>query len=145
MAFLIIYVGNVCHSQTTKCFPHVWMVKESKPNRIKTAYAFKRKYESRCYCYCYYDFFVSVKNIYNYTLGANRVSVVYNVTLILRLEYVVLVMLFSMIKVLCVYISTFRNMCAVPNMAVLYTSFMSCYVIHVFYKWFGNDCNRLYY
>ena len=43
MAFLIIYVRNVCHSQTTKCLPHIQIVLELKPNRIKIAYAFARK------------------------------------------------------------------------------------------------------
>jgi hypothetical protein len=94
------------------------MALESKPDRIKIVYAFMRKYESYCYCYCYYDFFISIKNNYNHTLGTNRVSVVYKFTVILRLQYVIPVMLFPMIKVLYVYISTFRNKRAVPSMAV---------------------------
>lgn len=138
MAFLIIYLRNVCHSQIKKCLPPVWIVFESKPNRIRIAYAFIHKYESYCYCYSYYDFFISIKGTYNYTLETNRVSVVYNVTVILRLQHVILVMLFPMMKVLYVYFSTFRNICAVPSMVVLCTSFVSCFPGMLF-TYFIND------
>jgi hypothetical protein len=43
----------------------------------------------------------------------------YNVTDFLRLQYVVRVMLFHMINALCFYLSTFRSMCAVPNMVII--------------------------
>jgi hypothetical protein len=59
MAFLLIYVRNVCHNQITKCLPLLWIVLESKPNRIRISCAFMHKYESYCYCYSYYDFFTS--------------------------------------------------------------------------------------
>lgn len=111
---------------------------ESKPNRIKIVCSFKWKYESYCYCHSYYNFFISIKNTYNYTLGTNHVSVVYNVTLILQLQYVVSVMLFLTIEVLYVCISTFRNMCVVPSMAVLCTSFMSCFP-NMLFTYFTND------
>ena len=109
MAFLIRYVRNVRHSQTTKCLPHIQIVLESKPNRIKIAYAFARKQENYCYCYCYYDIFIPTKNIYSYTLETICVSVVYKVTVILRLQYVVPVMLIPMRKVLYIYISAFSK------------------------------------
>jgi hypothetical protein len=37
------------------------------------------------------------------------------------------VMLFPMLNVLYFYISTFRSMCAVPNIAVFCSSSISCY------------------
>jgi hypothetical protein len=37
-------------------------------------------------------------------------------------------MLFSVIKVLYFYISTFPSMCTLPGMAVFYSSLMSCFL-----------------
>ena len=48
------------------------------------------------------------------------------------------VMLFPMLNVLYIYISTFRNMCAVPSMAVLCSYLMSC-VGGLLPRYFLND------
>jgi hypothetical protein len=45
----------------------------------------------------------------------------------LWLQFMVYVMLFPTIKLLYLYISTFRSMCAVPNMAVFCSYLMMCF------------------
>jgi hypothetical protein len=95
-------------------------------------------------------FFISTKNSYNNTLETNRVSAVYsyNITVILRLQYVVPVMLFPMIKILYVYIITVSK----HVRSAQYGCFMyllhvvlSSYVFHKFHKWFWDGCNCPYY
>jgi hypothetical protein len=49
------------------------------------------------------------------------------VALILWLKFMVLVMLLPMLNVLYFYISTFRSMCAVPNMALFCSSSILCF------------------
>jgi len=57
--------------------------------------------------------------IYNYIPDTKRVSRVYSVAAVLFLQFVLHVMLFRPVKyVLYFYISTFRSMSAMPNMAV---------------------------
>ena len=56
--------------------------------------------------------------IYSYIHKTNHVSRVYNVAAMMWLEFVVHVMLVSMINILYFYVSTFRSMFSVPNMAV---------------------------
>jgi hypothetical protein len=77
-----------------------------------------------CYCFCYYCF---IKVIYNYILETNHVSRACNVAAILLLQYSAYAMLFYMTNVLYFYISTFRSLCAVPNMAVLCSCLMPCF------------------
>ena len=51
-------------------------------------------------------------------LETKCVSTVYSAAAILWLQFVVCVMLFPMINLLYLYISTFRSMCALPNIAI---------------------------
>jgi len=53
-------------------------------------------------------------------------SVGNTVLAILLLLFIVLISLVSLLNLLYFYISTFRSMCAVPNMAVFYSSLTSC-------------------
>jgi hypothetical protein len=66
-----------------------------------------------------------IRAVYNYIPQINHASRVYNIAGNPCLQYTVQVMLCPVIKDLYSYISTFRSMCAVPNMAVLCSSFMS--------------------
>ena len=50
----------------------------------------------------------------------------YSVAAILFLLFMVLISLVSMLNLLYFYISTFRSMCAVPNIAVFCSSLTSC-------------------
>ena len=71
--------------------------------------------------------------IYNYIPETNHVSRVYNVAAVRYLQFVLNVMLFRPVKyVLYFYISTFRCMCAVTNMAVFCSSLISCFPGMVF-------------
>jgi hypothetical protein len=67
-----------------------------------------------------------MRGIYNYVPETNHVFLVYNVIAILLLQFMVHVMLFPIINVLYIYISTLRSMCAVPNVAVFCSSLMPC-------------------
>jgi hypothetical protein len=58
---------------------------------------------------------------------ANHVCGVYNVAAILWSQLMAHVMLFPFIIIFCFYISTFWSLCAVPNMAVLCSSLISCF------------------
>ena len=51
----------------------------------------------------------------------------YSVAAILLLLFMVLVSLVSVLNLLYFFISTFQSMCAVPNMAVLWSSLTSCF------------------
>jgi hypothetical protein len=68
-----------------------------------------------------------MQGIYNYITEINHVSMVYNFEAILWLQYMAHVMLFPMISVLYFNISTSQSICAVPSMAVLCSSLMSCF------------------
>ena len=50
-----------------------------------------------------------------------------SVAAILLLLFMVLISLVSVLNLLHFYISTFRSMCAVPNMAVFWSSLTSCF------------------
>jgi len=66
-------------------------------------------------------------DIYNYAVETTHVSTVCNVAAVLYLQFVLHVMLFGMLSVLYFDISTFRSVCAVPSMAVVCSSFISCF------------------
>jgi len=68
-----------------------------------------------------------MQGIYTYIPETNYVPREYTVAAILLLLYMVLISLVSVLYLLYFYISTFRSMCAVPNMAVFCTSFTSCF------------------
>ena len=63
-----------------------------------------------------------MQGIYSYIPETNHVSRVFSVTAILYLQFMLNVMLYPMLNVLYIYISTSRSMCAVPSMAVLCSS-----------------------
>ena len=69
-----------------------------------------------------------MQGIYNYIPEKNHVSGVYSVAAALYLQFVLHLILFRILNMfLYFYISTFRSMCAVSNMAVFCSSVMSCY------------------
>jgi hypothetical protein len=76
--------------------------------------------------------------IYNSIYETSHVSRVYKVAAVLCLQFMLHVMLFPMLHVLYLYISTFRSMCAVPNMAVFCSSLISCFP-GMFLGYFLND------
>jgi len=59
-----------------------------------------------------------MQGIYIYIPETDFVPRQYNVAAILLLLFMVLISLVSLLNLLYFYISTFRSMCAVPNMAV---------------------------
>jgi len=65
--------------------------------------------------------------IYIYIPEANYVRREYSVAAILLLLFMTLISLVPVLNLLYFYISTFRSMCAVPNMAVFCSSFTSCF------------------
>jgi len=76
-----------------------------------------------------------MQGIYTYISETNYVPMEYSVAAILLLLFMVLISLVSVLNLLYFYISSFRSMCAVPNIAffVWYLDFMfSWYVAHVF-------------
>ena len=78
-----------------------------------------------------------MQGIYTYIPETNYVPREYSVAAILLVLFMVLVSLVPVLNLLYFYISTFRSMCAVPNMAV-FCSFLiltfSWYIAHVFSK-----------
>ena len=63
--------------------------------------------------------------IYTYIPETNYVPREYSVAAILLLLFMLLISLVSVLNLLYFYISTFRNMCAVPNMVVFCNSLTS--------------------
>jgi len=76
--------------------------------------------------------------IYIYIPEKNYVPREYSVAAILLLLFMVLISLVSLLNPLYFYISTFRSMCAVPNMAVFCSSLTSCFSVMLL-KYFLND------
>ena len=66
-----------------------------------------------------------MQGIYTYIPETNYVPREYRVAAILFLLFIVLISLVSVLNLLYFYISTFRSMCAVPNMAVFCSSLTS--------------------
>jgi hypothetical protein len=60
----------------------------------------------------------SMQGIYTYIPETNNVPREYIVAAILLLLFMVPISLVPALALLCFYVSTFRSMCAVPNMAV---------------------------
>ena len=63
--------------------------------------------------------------IYTHIPETNYVPREYGVAAILLSLFIVLISLVSVLNLLHFYISAFRSMCAVPNMAVFYSSLTS--------------------
>jgi len=70
-----------------------------------------------------------MQSIYTYIPETNYVPREYSVAAILLLLFIVLISLVSVLNLLHFYISTFRSMCAVPNMAVFWGSLTSCFPV----------------
>ena len=68
-----------------------------------------------------------MQGIYTYIPETNYVPREYSVAALLLLLFMVLISLVSVLHLLHFYISTFRNMFAVPNMAVFCSSLNSCF------------------
>jgi len=66
-----------------------------------------------------------MQGIYTYIPETNYVPREYSVAAILLLLFMVLTSLVSVFNLLYFHISTFRSMCAVPNMAVFWSSLTS--------------------
>jgi hypothetical protein len=79
-----------------------------------------------------------MQGIYAYIPETNRVPKEYNVEAILSLLFMVPISLAPALVLMYFYISTFRSMCAVPNMAVLFSSLTSWFPDMVL-KYFLND------
>jgi len=76
--------------------------------------------------------------IYTYIPQTNCLPKEYSVAAILLLLFMVLISLVSVLKLMDFYISTFRSMCAVPNMAVFWGSLTSCFP-GILLTYFLND------
>ena len=68
-----------------------------------------------------------MQGIYTYIPETKYVPREYSVAAILLLLFMVLISLVSVLNLLYFYISTFRSMCAVSNMAVFSSSLTSCF------------------
>ena len=79
-----------------------------------------------------------MQGIYTYISETNYVPREYSVAAILLLLYMVLISLVPVLNLLYFYISTFRSMCAVPNIAVFCSSLTSCFPGMLF-TYFLND------
>ena len=79
-----------------------------------------------------------MQGIYTYIPETNYVPREYSVAAILLLPFMVLMSLVSVLNLLYFYISTFRSVCSVPNMAVFCSSFTSCFP-GMLLTYFPND------
>jgi len=70
-----------------------------------------------------------MQGIYTYIPETKYVPREYSVAAILLLLFMVLISLVSLLNLLYLYISTFRSMCAVPNMAVFCSSLTSYFLV----------------
>jgi len=68
-----------------------------------------------------------MQGIYTYIPDTNYLPREYSVAAILLLLFMVLISLVSVLNLSYFYISTFRSMCAVSNMAVFCSSLTSCF------------------
>jgi hypothetical protein len=66
-----------------------------------------------------------MQGIYTYIPETNYVPKEYSVAAILLLLFMVLISLVSVLNILYFYISTFRSVCVLPNMAVFCSSLTS--------------------
>jgi len=68
-----------------------------------------------------------MQGIFTYIPETNYVAREYSVAAIMLLLFMVLISLVSVLNLLYFYITTFRSVCAVPNMAVFCSSLTSCF------------------
>jgi len=69
-----------------------------------------------------------MQGIYSYIPETKYVPREYFVAVILLLLFMVLILLVSVLNLLYFYISTFRSICAVSNMAVYWSFLTSCFL-----------------
>ena len=76
-----------------------------------------------------------MQGIYTYIPETNYVPREYSVAAILLLLFMMLISIVSVLNLLYFYISTFRSMCAVPNMVVFWSSLTSCFpgMLHTYF------------
>jgi len=74
-----------------------------------------------------------MQGIYTYIPETNYVPKEYSVAAILLL-FTVLISLVSVLNLLYFYISTFRSMCAVPNMAVFFSFIIIIIIVIIIVK-----------
>jgi hypothetical protein len=79
-----------------------------------------------------------MQGIYTYIPETNRVCMEYSVAAIPSLRFMVTISLVPALALLYFYVSTFRSMCAVPNMAVFCSSFISWFP-RMLLMYFIND------
>jgi len=79
-----------------------------------------------------------MQGIYTYIPETNYVPREYSDAAVLLLLFMVLISLVRVLNLLHFYISTFRSMCAVLNMAVFCSSLTSCFP-GMLLKYFLND------
>jgi len=96
-----------------------------------------------CLFYCYSIIIIIIiisfmQGIYTYIPETNYIPMEYSVAAILLLLFMVLISLVPVFNLLYFYISTFRSMCAVTNMAVFCSSFTSCFPC-ILLTYFLND------
>ena len=70
-----------------------------------------------------------MQGICTYIRETNYVPRECSIAAILLLLFIVLISLVPLLNLLYFYISTFRSMCAVPNMAVFWSSLTSCFPV----------------
>ena len=70
-----------------------------------------------------------MQGIYTYIREKNYVPREHTVAAILLLLFMVLISLVPMLNLLYFYISTFRSVCAVPSMAVVYSSWLHVFLV----------------
>ena len=80
-----------------------------------------------------------MQGMYTYIPEKNYVPREYSVAAILLLLFMVLISLVSVLNLLYIYVSTFRSMCAVPNMAVFCSSLTSSWFPGMLLTYFLND------
>ena len=79
-----------------------------------------------------------MQGIYTYIPETNYVSKEFNVAAILLLLFMLLMSLVSLLNLLYFYISTFRSMCTVPNMAVF------CGYYYYYYYYYSTNPVYIY-
>ena len=80
-----------------------------------------------------------MQGIYTYIPDTNYFPREYSAGAILLLLFMVLISLVSVLNLSYCYISTFRNMCAEPNMVVFCSSLMLCFPVMLL-RYFLNEC-----
>ena len=82
-----------------------------------------------------------MQGIYTYIPETNHVPREHRVSAILSLLFMVSISLVPELALLYFYVSTFRSMCAVPNMAVVYSSLTSWYYYYYYYYYYFIHLN----